>query len=436
MRLSNFFQVLFFIICLNCVFCTSDKETNTIEYDLGNGVKLCLDEPVVVAVSEVGEKRWGHHQFVSISPYPGDRILLRYHVGKDAVSAYGTASPTYISDDKGESWKPLVDDSLPKSGLSCPLFNGEFICLPMAKPFNIKEANLPLPKPIAKVYAYNWNLFYSLDECPPAIQNYKKNMEASRWTPESMQWQDEIIHYDSKDALIWTTAKEEESVLVSRTTFERPPLKFGNELFYADYRSNYLNPDGSVPKHFSVTCMVSNDNGHNWEKRSLIATDDNGKDAMTEPMLAVNANGELVCVIRRTDHNQKSMMITFSKDRGKTWEKPVALNQLGNFGVMPCLTQLDCGVMALSYGRPGIWLSFSLNGTGREWTEPFRILEGDNRKKMEITDGYTTMLPIGPNQLLMAYTDFDYKDKQGNQRKAILVRKLEIKGADKFKGGK
>ena len=261
-------------------------------------------------------------------------------------------------------------------------------------------------------------------------------MEASRWTPESKQWQDEIIHYDSKDALIWTTAKEEESVLVSRTTFERPPLKFGNELFYADYRSNYLNPDGSVPKHFSVTCMVSNDNGHNWEKRSLIATDDNGKDAMTEPMLAVNANGELVCVIRRTDHNQKSMMITFSKDRGKTWEKPVALNQLGNFGVMPCLTQLDCGVMALSYGRPGIWLSFSLNGTGREWTEPFCMLEGDNRKKMEITDGYTTMLPIGPNQLLMAYTDFDYKDKQGNQRKAILVRKLEIKGADKFKGGK
>ena len=110
------------------------------EYDLGNGIYACLDKPVVVSTSKVGEKRWGFHQFVSISEYPGDEILLRYHVGEDAVKAYGTPSPTFITTDKGKNWELIAPDSLLTSGLTYPLLNGHFICLPMAKAINLKDA--------------------------------------------------------------------------------------------------------------------------------------------------------------------------------------------------------------------------------------------------------------------------------------------------------
>ncbi|NLP12020.1 hypothetical protein GX408_16600 [bacterium] len=395
---------------------------------LAKGVHATLDAPIVVSTSRVNEKRWGYHQFVSISPYPEGKILLRYHVGADAVKAYGTASPTFISADQGKSWHPFTAEGLPDHGLSCPLFDGHYLCLPSSVPINIKDANLTLPHPLSRVYSYTGYYFYRLADCPTLIKNFFVNMNAVRWTPESRQWQPEIVRYDSTKALIWTLAEGEESPLVARTIFERPPLLVGNELLYADYRTNYLLADGSVPPHWSASCMVSKDNGKSWQRRSTIAVDERGIHPMTEPMLAETSKGGLVCVMRRSDHRQVSMMITFSQDRGETWEKPVSLDRLGNFGVMPCITRLECGVLALTYGRPGIWLTFSLDGTGREWTDPVCLLKSDPQNRDSSTDGYTTMLSIGLNQLLLAYCDFQYKDDQGNQRKAVLVRKITIHG--------
>ncbi|HPI72076.1 MAG TPA: sialidase family protein [bacterium] len=414
-------------LCINGLLCTStSREAKTVT--LAQGVYATLDAPVVVSTSQVNEKRWGYHQFVSISPYPEGKILLRYHVGADAVKAYGMASPTFISADLGTSWQPFAAEGLPANGLSCPLFDGHYLCLPSAVPINIKHADLTLPNPLAKVFSYTGYYFYRLADCPVPIKDFFVNMTAVRWSPESKRWQPDMVRYDSTDALIWTLAESEESPLVARTTFERPPLLVGNELLYADYRTNYLLADGAVPPHWSVSCMVSNDNGRSWRRRSTIAVDEQGIHPMTEPMLAQTKNGELVCVLRRSDHRQVSMMITFSQDRGETWEKPVSLDRLGHFGVMPCLTPLECGVLALTYGRPGIWLTFSLDGTGREWTDPVCLLKSDPHNREASTDGYTSMLPIGSNQLLLAYCDFQYKDEQGNQRKAVLVRKITIHG--------
>ncbi len=389
------------------------------QYDIGKRLSVSLDEPVVVALSKVGLKTWGHHQFAFISEYPDGRILFRYHDGDDAVTARGKPSPTYISSDKGKTWKSFAVDGLPSSGMTYPLFDGHYICLPKAIPFNLTKAKLVLPKPAGRFFSYHWRLLSHFEKCPLPVQRFFENMECSRWYPESKTWRNDTILYDKKNALIYTQENDPGSDLVPITDFERPPLRVGKELLFADYRTSYLTDDGSVPKQFNVTCMVSKDNGRSWKRRSTIAFDPLGKDALTEPMLAENVNGELVCVIRRSDQKQKSMMITFSKNSGKTWEKPVALDNLGKIGVMPCLALLDCGVMVLSYGRPGIWLSFSLDGTGRTWTKPFCMLKED-------TDSYTTMLPLSPNELLMSYSHFAHKDEQGKQRKAVLVRKLTI----------
>ena len=37
------------------------------------------DTPVVVAVSKVGERRWGYHQFPKLSPLPGGKQLLTFN---------------------------------------------------------------------------------------------------------------------------------------------------------------------------------------------------------------------------------------------------------------------------------------------------------------------------------------------------------------------
>lgn len=403
--------------------------TQPLDWDLGGGLRAHLDAPVVVCTSEVGEKRWGRHQFAAISEYPGGRILLRHHAAEDAVKAYGTAQPTYISSDQGKTWQPFKDEGLPPSQMTYPLLDGHFQLIPMAKPFDATAAGLALPQPVATSRSYNEWSCYRVDQCPTPVQQFMKDYQAVRWTPQSSHWQQEQVTYDIKDALVWSPDPKSKTRLLSRTCFEHPPLRLGRELLFADYRSNFIQPDGSIPKKWAITCMVSQDNGKSWQRRSTIALDRQASDSLTEPMLAQNTKGELVCVIRRADHEQKPMCITYSADRGKTWEELTSLEKLGNFGVFPGLQSLECGVMVMSYGRPGIYLSFSTDGTGRNWSAPFCMLAGDAKAILKHTDAYTSMLSVGPNKLLLAYTDFQYIDPQGQQRKAVLVRTLTIVGA-------
>jgi hypothetical protein len=410
--------------------------TETMDIDLGGQVRARLGVPVVVCTSEVGEKRWGRHQFVAISEYPGGRILLRHHAAEDAVKAYGTPSPTYVSSDHGQTWQSFSPDGLPPSGMAYPMLDGHFLCMPMARPLDAKAEKLTLPAPVGSLFSYNHWSCYRVDQCPEQVQMYMKEYEAVRWEPGAKQWKPELVTYDTSGALVWSPGTSSTAALLSRTCFERPPLRTGNELVFADYRSNFIQDDGTIPIKWGVTCMVSTDNGRTWQRRSTIALDREGKDALTEPMLAENVNGELVCVMRRADQDQKPMCITYSKDRGRTWEKPVSMDKLGSFGVFPALVTLDCGVMVLCYGRPGIYLTFSVDGTGRNWSDPFCMLAGDPTAVLKHTDGYTCMLPIGANRLLLAYSDFDHKDANGQQRKAILVRTITIEGtAGKDSGG-
>ena len=292
--------------------------TKTMEIDLGGKTRARLGVPVVVCTSEVGEKRWGHHQFVGISEYPGGRILLRHHAAEDAVKAYGTPSPTYISSDLGATWQPFRAEDLPSAGMTVPLFDGQYLCMPMAKPLDVKAAGLAMPAPVGSSFSYGeWSCF-RVDQCPEAVQTFMREYDAARWDPSKAGWKEERVTYDTGNALVWSPGKDPGNALLSRTCFEQPPLRLGREILFADYRSNFVQDDGTIPIKWGVTCMVSQDNGRTWQRRATVALDREGKDALTEPMLAANVKGELVCVMRRADQDQKSMMITYSRDRGKT----------------------------------------------------------------------------------------------------------------------
>lgn len=394
--------------------------------ELSDRVTVELGAPVVVAVSRVGERRWGFHQFPALSRLPDGRVFCMFSYQPDAVASYGNPARKYVSSDDGVTWKRAKDEGpvrgAPHSVVS-EVFDGEFLCLPPMPAFDLKAARVTMPEPIGRFRAYIDNLYYRLADCPKKLRDHFAALPAMRWTPKTKTWRKVKIAYDTRDALVVTRAKGRERFLVPTTWFEHPLLKVGGELLYADYRANYLLDDGSAPKHRATVLMVSKDNGRSFQRRATVAHDPKGKDLMGEPRLALNSRGELVCVVRRTHHVQRPMAITFSKDGGRTWEGPRSLLK---FGVFPDLLLLECGVMALSFGRPGVHLSFSLNGTGRTWTKPVAIRRGGTGHVMKETCGYTSILKLDANSFLLAYSDFEHKAPDGRQRKAILVRRVTV----------
>lgn len=394
------------------------------KHKLSDKVTVEIGAPAVVAVSRVGEKRWGFHQFPALSRLPDGRIVCTFSKQKDAVASYGGAAPTYASRDGGATWTRAKPEGL---ALIAPhvfvseLFDGEYLCVPATPAFDAQAQKIALPRPVGSFRAYITNNAYRLRDFPKAVREHFATLPAFRWTPKTKKWSKAAVEYDTRNMLLWARAEGPERFLLPRTWFERRLLKVGKELLYADYRANYLLADGTVPKHRSTVLMVSKDNGRSFQRRATVAHDPTGKDLMGEPRLSLNARGELVCVVRRTHHVQKPMAITYSKDGGRTWSTPRTLMK---FGVFPSMTLLDCGVMALSFGRPGVHLSFSPNGGGRTWTEPIAIRRGGSRRVTKETCGYTSIINVDANSFLLAYSDFQHKGKDGKQRKAILVRKI------------
>ena len=395
---------------------------------LSEKVSVEVGAPVVVALSRPGETRWGFHQFPSLSPLPGGRILCTFNKQKDAVAAYGGRPGTRVSNDNGMTWKsarPAGLDVVAPHPSASEVFDGEYLCVPPSPAFDAKAKKIALPDPVGSFHAYIVNNFYRLDDFPESVRRHFAQLPAFRWTPGTKQWRKVTVAYDTTNMLLWARATGPEQFLLPRTWFERRLLKVGHELLYADYRSNYLLEDGSVPPHSGTFLMVSTDNGRSFQRRATIAVDPRGRDFLGEPRLSLNARGELVCVLRRTvSRVQKSMMIAYSKDAGRTWTRP---RKLFEFGVFPAVTLLDCGVMALSFGRPGVHLSFSLNGGGRTWTEPIALRKGNPEKVQEKTCGYTSMLNLDAHSFLVAYSDFEHKGADGKQRKAIVVRKVRVR---------
>ncbi len=389
-----------------------------------NEPQLTLGKPVVVATSNVGEARWGHHQFPKLSPLPGGAILLTFNSTADDNAAYGKPGPAFVSHDRGQTWKPFRGKETAIAISHSPItavLNGEFLCVPFPPGLDVKQMG-GMPKPAGNYFCYAKRNYFRFDECPDSVKQYVTGIRGYRWTPTTTTWNVEPIRYDMRNALIWTSEQSNGSIL-SRTSFEYPVLVAGHELFVADYKFRYLHRDGSVPKGMVVTCMASTDNGRTFQRRSEIAFDPTGTEMPSETAMALTSDNQLLCIGRSTDHRQRPMWITHSADRGRTWSKRTPVMP---FGVMPQLLTLDNSVLVLTFGRPGVHLSFSTDGTGRTWTKPTAIITGDARKVTQHSCGYTSLLKLPGNQCLMAYSDFQHQDSDGKQRKAILVRTVAI----------
>jgi hypothetical protein len=385
-------------------------------------LRVELDAPIVAALSGPNEKRWGFHQFPWVQRLPDGRLLLGWLDTHDASESHGRPSPALVSGDGGRTWEEFRETPRP----TCPhysvseIFNGEYLVVPAQPYLNYMKAVLDLPEPVAVADIYGKRYSYRVRDLPPRLRQYYRQLPAYRWTPALQRWTDETVEYDL-DRMLFN--RREGSEVLPRTFNERSLLKHGRELMYADYRVGYEQEDGTVPKKNGSHLMVSTDNGKTFRRRATIAVDLSGNDLYGEPQLAHTADGRLVCLLRKTDQQQKPMAICWSSDGGQIWTRP---RELGRFGVWPCVTLLRCGVLVLSYGRPGVHMRFDAKGAGEDWSEPVSLIKGDPHKIQEATCGYTCLLPLDDSSFLIAYSDFLHRDADGLQRKAILVRRIKV----------
>lgn len=389
-------------------------------------LKVELGEPIPVAAARPSEKRWGFYQFPAMSKLPDGRILYEFSNQNDAVEAYGGTPGLYVSDDEGRTWKPFRDkspDLVAPHPVVSEVGKGEFLCVFPEPAFDPKRNGVKLPEPAGEFQTYGSIYLYRFKDLPKKLRNWLANLPALRWTPKTREWKRESVRYDTRGALAWSRGGSD-SGLVPRTWIERRLLRVGGELLYADYRRPFESNDGGLAINRTTALMVSRDNGRSFKRRSVIA-DPTGRDMMAEPMLALNVRGELVCAIRRAHHkNYKPMLIVHSKDMGRTWGKP---QSLFGFGVWPTIETLDCGVMVLTYGRPGVFMSFSPDGLGHEWTKPIPIIPGKRGEPVGAkTCAYTCILKLNEREFLLAYSDFLRPGKDGRPRKTLMVRRIAV----------
>jgi len=111
--------------------------------------------------------------------------------------------------------------------------------------------------------------------------------------------------------------------------------------------------------------LAESADGFQWRIRAVIAGPDcalEGGEGPCESAICRLADGRLMCVFRLASFVPYGQC--FSSDDGRTWSRPGSIPPMS---VEPSLAVLGGGVVALSGGRPGVFVWFSADGRCADW---------------------------------------------------------------------
>jgi hypothetical protein len=157
----------------------------------------------------------------------------------------------------------------------------------------------------------------------------------------------------------------------------------------------------------SVVTAESKD-GVQWKIRSIIAGPEcalEGAEGPCEVAICRLKDGRLMCVFRLASNVPFGQ--TYSEDEGRTWSTPVAMANA--FSVQPSLAVMDDGMVVLSGGRPGLYLWFNADGTGKDWErvdfQPNHNVScpADRIEAAGNTSSYTEVVALDEKHLLCIY---------------------------------
>jgi len=162
----------------------------------------------------------------------------------------------------------------------------------------------------------------------------------------------------------------------------------------------------------------SQDRGKTWEYLSTVVYDPNvGLESFCEPDLLSMPDGDILCFMRTGGSGGKytPLYLSRSKDDGRTWSKP---EPIADRGVWPNTCLMKNGVIVCTYGRPGNWLTFSLDG-GYTWKGHFCFYDGR-------TTSYNSVEEVKKDRLLVVY-DRQVDNDEGNMSWEVAGTYVTVK---------
>ncbi|MBA7643208.1 hypothetical protein ES703_50927 [subsurface metagenome] len=181
--------------------------------------------------------------------------------------------------------------------------------------------------------------------------------------------------------------------------------------------------------------IQSNDRGKIWNYLSTVAFDltKNGirSEGFDEPNLLVLPNGDILCFMRSGGRGARiarcgSLYMSRSKDNGQTWSHA---DPIADRGVYPTACLMENGIIAVIYGRPGDWLTFSLD-QGKTWIGHFCFNQGPVAHDC---GNYDWIEEVAPDTLLAIYSQTDPNDcmKSEIMGTYFTVKPKRLKSYDK-----
>lgn len=374
-----------------------------------------LGAPIVVSRGPIGLKHWGPWQFPAIERLADGRLHVSYHIEADSATAYGLPVGHAASSDNGQTWQPLA--GVPAgSGLLLP--NGDRLrsIAERSRPL----ADLTLPAPIATrkgTYGATYNI-YALEDLPADL---RAGWRFSRCHAGQSEWVEETATVHMPGEIRYS----DETVFTFPWMWRMSVAPDGSIWgFIYPWRA----PGRVLREKWLPVFMRSTDNGHTWVMLSEIAYRGDPaadkawdkRDGFTEPNVAFMPDGSLFALLRTTDGNGPGPIYScHSQDGGKTWSTPQPFDDCG---VWPSFVTLKNGGTLATYGRPGVFVRATSDPSGRIWDKRVTIIEPGQIARESCS--YSDFIALDDHTALLAYSDFNYPDEQGNLRKTIMVRTI------------
>jgi hypothetical protein len=199
--------------------------------------------------------------------------------------------------------------------------------------------------------------------------------------------------------------------------------------------------------YWALALLESRDKGKTWRLKSMIADDtDQTTDGYSgdEHSMCVMPNGDLFCVMRTVlgDRPGSTMHLaaTRSRDGGRTWSRPP--HAIGAFSVTPLMMTLKNGMVAVAYGRPGVYVRAS-SDSGKTWSDALPVVGPTEEELLnnraawdveyhqdssdKISCGNLGAVVTGPDRFLLAYSDFRHTNAKGEPCKVVKTTEFVVR---------
>jgi len=342
------------------------------EYSLGD-LQFTAGTPRVVAEGV------GFCWYPAIRRFSSGELMIGYSLNPDSNENLVNVTGISLSSDKGATWARHCD----VTGLSGRLD----ISLPDG---TLAGPNQPFkPDPPGQ-----WRSF---------VGNYGRfEQGGQRYTVELWGTRIEGLPRDVKPHAVQSRTRWAQ-LSPFRDTIELEPGRLMS--------TSYMTFDGD--DRYSTVVMISEDEGRTWHYLSTVCGAEAGagaREGFCESSLVRLEDGDLMCVGRMGGGRDQLLARTYSSDEGKTW---TPIDRLPAWSVLPDIMRMSNGVLALSTGRPGLFLWLSTDPRGEQW-EPFDVMAHHNAEMdsaHQISPGKYGLEPITREQYRSVHHDFDQPDQ-------------------------